>query len=398
MGRKRKNTGKPDEAPIYLRYQQVQEERSGYQRALKDLYDQQASTGFRPSINEVSRRIVDRKKPNNVVDRLIEKGKEIEERKRQLANERKNREKMMRKWKATEFEGNDRSDFFERQKKFLQKKEKKLNELKSGGRGEFRPRINLVSKVLAEEMRQEGGLEGPRWEQRLGDLEVRKNQIRREQRRRERIKKEGTFHPQINPISKRVAKKKSFRELTDTSARDKKLREKREQKRRREMEGCSFKPKINAKSGSTRKNIEQRIKDWERRKQEKLEMGKREREQRQMDECRFEPQLCHRPGQIPKQVQKERMLANIRGLGKFLENKEMAFRKQEEKEEAYREAFEKWGKGFTADVTKPEPFRLKTGKNRARVEVKEDERVFKPVTKNLIYQEVLDRFEDSMSD
>ena len=398
MKKKRKKTqNEKNNAPIYLRYQQVQDERVGYQKALKDLYEKQTSTGFKPKINKLSKQIVEKNQENNVVNRLIEKGKEIEERKRQLAKEKEKRERMMREWRTSEV--GDESDFFIRQKKFMEKKEEKIRELKQNQGGDFKPKINLVSKVLAEELREERGPTSKRWETRLGDYEVRKGIIRREERKAQRKREEGTFHPQIKEISKKVAKRKTFSEMADVSTREAKLEQKRREKFAKEMEGCSFKPKINSSKKPKKAAIQDRIKEWEERKRLKLEISKQEKEQKELRNCNFAPKLFHRPGQIPREIQSERMLANIKGLGKFLENKEMGFRKQEEKEQAYKEAFEKWGKGYTSDPTIPEPFRLKTGNKRARrTEVKEDGRVFKPVTKNLIYQEVLNRFEDTFKD
>ena len=405
MKRKRKKSANLKEieehAPIYLRYKQVQAERDGYQQALKELHQKRTSGAFKPKINEISKKIMQKNDSNNVVKRLIQKGKEIEERKQKLALEKEKREKKMRQWKTDNIGIMKNTDFFERQKEFLKKKEDKMRELKQETKGDFKPRINLVSKVLAEELREETGGDFKRWENRLGDLEVRKGHIRREERKAKRKKEEGTFHPKINLISKKVAKRKTFSELTDTSKREAKLREKREMKIKQELDGCSFKPKINNQRGKSqvKKSIEERIKDWEERKRLKLEIGKREQEQKEMGKYQFKPKLHHKPGTIPKEVQKEKMLSNIKGLSKFLENKEMGFRKQEEKEQAYQDAFGKWGKGFTVETTVPEPFRLKSHNRRVKKdEIKEDNRVFKPVTKNLIYQEVLDKFEDTFAD
>ena len=118
------------EAPIYLRYKQVQEERGNYQQALKTLYEEKQEKGFRPSINKLSKQMVERREKGSVVSRLVEKGKEIEERKRRIALEKEKREKMMREWRANDSFLRQKSDFFERQKDFMKKKENELKELK----------------------------------------------------------------------------------------------------------------------------------------------------------------------------------------------------------------------------------------------------------------------------
>jgi hypothetical protein len=396
--RRKREVAEAEEAPIYLRYQQVQQEREGYQKALKNLYQKQTGTGFKPKINQLSKEMVKRKEESDVVQRLMEKGREIEERKREIVREKQRREQRMREWRASGTHTGTSSSFFDRQKKFIEKKEEKIKELKQNVKEEFKPKINLVSKVLAEELREERGEKSSRWETRLGDYEVRKGILRRQERKVQREKQQGTFRPKINAISRKVAKKKTFKELADVSQKEAKLEKKRREKLAKEMEGCSFKPQINERKGrgGRKKAIEERIKEWEQRKQLKLEVSKQEREEAELRKCQFAPELFHEPGSIPKEVQNQRMLANIRGLGKFLENKEMGFRKQEEKQQAYQEAFGKWGQGYTSDPTVPQPFKLKTANKRARrTELKSETRVFRPVTKNLIYQEVLNKFEEA---
>lgn len=92
-----KNLYKPEEIPIFERYQEIQAERDQYKEALKELYDPTKDQTFKPKINEKSRKMVKKKEKRDVVSRLMERGKEIEEKKEKLKQARLVKEKMMRK-------------------------------------------------------------------------------------------------------------------------------------------------------------------------------------------------------------------------------------------------------------------------------------------------------------
>lgn len=257
----------------------------------------------------------------------------------------------------------------------------------------------------------------------MSALEARKQEIKKKRLRQEADLRDAPFRPKINRVSRMVAKSKTPAELSDNHAREHKLAIRREAKQARELDGCSFKPKINSNYGhvsghySDKTRIAEKVEDWERRKRQRSELARLESERKELDECHFQPQITGQNGRggsrerrsrSPlRDTQNRQMLANIKGLSRFLENKEKGLRKKEEKRQAYEEAF-KWGTNYAGGETRPEPFELRTqkrGRPRRERELREEmERremgMFKPITKNLIYQEVIQRIDklDQSSD
>ena len=217
-----------------------------------------------------------------------------------------------------------------------------------------------------------------------------------------------SFKPEINPVSKILGRAMSVEEL---AANERNKRVKAEAARQSEeafRETCTFKPKLvknRASSvGRVRSKIDlkepeelmDRITQYRKEKETKLEHTRRIMEYEELKDCTFTPSITRsRPATAKKGP------VVVRGLGRYLELKELAKRKEEEQRRREEKVFlSHTDTAPSVPYTIPKPFNLHSDpqadlkKQKLQDEIRKRdmaECTFKPRTNELTNRELIER-------
>jgi hypothetical protein len=283
--------------------------------------------------------------------------------------------------------GPEGSNFLKRQRRLQKKHDKakarKIREAAEKSECTFKPDTGTASEVLRHTRPyrlKESSLERTERLYRQ-DIEAKKKKRAALQKRYET---ECTFKPAINEISRSLAKSKSVQELTDNN-RNRQIKHQMAAARERQLqEECTFKPATNVSrrakkivenlpESQFRVNVKQpekivkAIDAYRRDREMKLRQTRQEVEYESMKECTFAPDVAG--AKVPKQTGP----VVVRGLGRYLELKDLAKRLETEKKHREAKAFLVQGAHKSTRVkgkTVCQPFNLtvRRGKENARRE------------------------------
>lgn len=343
-----------------------------------------ADLTFKPTINERSVRIAgDRTEP--VTKRLVENSHTSLQRKlakmAEIAQDMEQEQTFHPKPNPNSDRILSASDkfggksFFERQQEAIEKRAQ--DEKASPEEFPFRPKVGTNSSLLVQDREAES-------------LEERIDRMAYKDKERQELSREAmkdmyysqfSFRPQINRVSKQLGHSHTVEELHEDRARRERMDELvRRANEEQEIE-CTFRPDVGRKRPTQSMNdlrqqsidasgersrysidvhdvetLTERIKHHAMRKGAAIDQERRRREYDELKECTFKPQIRSKPA---KQQQGPII---VRGLGRHLELKELAQKKEEEKRERERKAFLLDTTARSTSVAKPytvpAPFKL----------------------------------------
>jgi len=240
----------------------------------------------------------------------------------------------------------------------------------------FKPEIGNADAVL-EYMRPERMKEtAEQRHERMSVLDRQKIEQKRRRRKNELFEEKCTFKPTINPVSKALGRSSSVEEMTEGSQMAK-VRRRRAlvEANQKFVEECPFKPKIRKSKLHSDENafrmgygricenadvVEKRMRQRQAELEEKLERERHAKVVEKLKDCTFHPEIN---SQRPK-TNKGPVV--VRGLGRFLELRDLAKRREEEKSQREREVFCEPPEVIHRTHTVPQPFRLATDANARR--------------------------------
>lgn len=392
--------------PIHKRVNEIQ--RAKHANRQRDKIAQETSDPdltFQPAINPISKQLVEARRIENddatafnVTARLMKDASESKARTLKLQEEYQKRESENNRYhpnisEASKALVNDMGDFarsdgnsFVRRQEILEEKKKKrqkarIAKMRERSECTFRPDTGSATAVLSHtrpHRLRESELE------RVERLYAQDRNAREQKKlsMAERYYNQFTFKPKINAISSGLAKSKTVEELVENQ-KNRHIKEQVAAKREREIRRqCTFKPKVNdsrrakeilAKLPESQFRVDVHNPDkmvaainaYRRDREVKLRQTRQEIEYEEMKECTFTPDV--RPGHVPKQSGP----VVVRGLGRYLELKDLARRLDDEKRAREKQAFKVQGVthgGKKRGPTIPKPFKLSTtsGKENAR--------------------------------
>jgi len=353
-------------------------------------------TTFKPKLNKKSEKLVESRPEwiSNVVDRLMHTQKiKFEESLRQI--EEKNRQLSQQcTFKPTtnctsELMNNSQnmsasrlnSSFYQRQVEFLNQKKEKLEELAREINPIPIPKINPISKVLAFGKEEEF----------LSSTFVAKHYKIPMQRKEETIKaiaqqeqRKYPFKPEINEISKYIAKRKTVNELSQFDQSKKaKIIELKKENETREFSECSFRPKINSNYKNVEpkfipENIDATLANMKRVKHFKEKLMVKEKEFEELKECTFQPKIIGN-SLPPSLLSKKKLSQSVKGIDKFMGKVERATKLKQEQLEREKKAFNHpsmYDSKAPLKYTIPKPFSL-SGVQQDRETIVKEARKFK---------------------
>eukprot|EP00347_Sterkiella_histriomuscorum_P013421 403364769 len=358
-----------NQLPIHERVNHLQKEKNEKLQKLrmKSEQDQQDLT-FHPQVNQKSakittvKRMEEESRPKDVVERLYQDAANRID--KQMNHTESYHDQLNRDCsfqphisktsnylseKSDQFNGNLK-DFYDRQQAFLTKQQEKRqdNQQKYSQEAQcsFKPEINVTSDIIMESDPKRGAeTEDDRY-YRLYKKDSKKQEIVKEMIEKE-VYQQYTFKPQINKISKTLAKGSSIDELAYNPKGQQKREMLQEQQETQEINYCTFRPETTKtkkyqKVESTYKfndcesleqfsmNLKQKLKE----KQEKIAKVRKEREYEQQKDCTFKPSILDKD----PATQKDQVVV-VRGLGRHLELKELQKKKEEDKKLREAEVF-----------------------------------------------------------
>jgi hypothetical protein len=312
----------------------------------------------------------------NVVDRLLRTKKinfeaslkQIEDRNKQISSEctfkpRINKDITNLNMSQDRSFGNLNSSFYQRQIDFLSNKKEKIQDLANEIAPKGVPTINPLSKVLAQ-TREETYLEND-LNSKLYKIPIqKKEETLRLIAKREQEK--FTFKPEINEISRFIAKSKTFQELSQINP-IKRLKEIETKKKNEENElkECSFRPKINQNYEKIAplfvpEEIDSTLKMIKHNKEFKEQIIKKEKEFEELKECTFRPHMVSK-SLNHKKLNEGRTIQSVKGIGNYLENVKRASKMkadQLEREKYILNHSSKYETPSLRKTTVPIPFKL----------------------------------------
>lgn len=304
-------------------------------------------------------------------------------------------------------------DFHRRQLHFLKKREENMHSLAVDPTGEvrecsFKPDIgDTATTVLAlSNKRFDQAIEGP--EERWSRMAFKESQLKEERLRLKEAEiraEEGTFQPQLNPRSLNIAEEKAYRqqtlygnssgnreagfEMDFLSEKEAAQRRKREKIATRDLKECTFfpntaKPRVvgyydeyqppvpNAElsistavrdhpCGGGPDALLQKIEEHKRKKEQWAARVRDQEERKELAECTFAPCINKsRPPATTGSEEPATMTETVAGMGRFLEVKAMAERRQSELDARAAKVFllQPRSSKSRGGVTVPTPFRL----------------------------------------
>lgn len=248
--------------PIHERYMDEQRKKTEKIESIKAKYSKDEEMTFKPKINELSSVIGKEKNERlgpNVIERLLKDASEkiyknhklIEEHEHQISSVCTFTPAInpMGDFDDDEGLGKHSRDFVMRQEAFAEKaREKKIRIKEDALKSEcsFNPKINEVSKFLAEADPKRGKENIQDLCQRLSAKDQQRKELKYEQLH-SAYYSQFDFRPDINPISAALAKNRTVDELASDLETRKHIRAMQEQAEREKLRECSFQPVTNNK-------------------------------------------------------------------------------------------------------------------------------------------------------
>lgn len=383
---KRTGTSSENERPLYLRSEELRQQRQEKSTAREAMEAMKSDCSFQPRISDKSIRIVEKKRDEmkfqgTVEERLYAGAQDLQQRRMSMQNSVTDSQATpsvddlsRRICKSSVYFQGPQQDFVTRQRTFELAKQRRHEVRSQHADSEytFKPEISHTSRHLVSSNIE---LVGETPEERVHRLAVRDVE-RREQIRgamEELHYRECTFKPSLNPNSQMLATKfddiGSF-DSCDPGARVHERLYKMQQNRSRcsedsKLDECTFAPAISSKTSKRYAHVKSRyacsgqqimdnINEELSRKEEYLNEKRREIESEEVAQCTFNPGI-RRPYEEPDQA------VIVSGLGRFFELRDLARRKQEEQQARETKVFHPETKAWSDGITIPEPFALSRG-------------------------------------
>lgn len=281
------------------------------------------------------------------------------------------------------------SSFYQRQIDFINQKKEKLEELTKEVNPVPIPKINPISKILAI------GKEEEYLSSTFGSKHYKIPMQKKEETLKaiaQQEQKKYPFKPEINEISKYIAKSKTVDELSqfDHSKKQKILEIKR-QNENREISECSFRPKINHNYQNVEpkfipENIETTLENIKRVKHFKEEQMVKAKEFEEMKECTFQPKIIGK-SLPPSLLSRKKLAQSVKGIDTFMGKIERAAKLKQEQLEREKKAFDhisKYDSKANVKYTIPVPFNL-SGVQQDKETVIKETRKFKQANGELFW-------------
>eukprot|EP00939_MAST-03C_sp_MAST-3C-sp1_P005380 g5380.t1 len=244
-------------------------------------------------------------------------------------------------------------NFLERQKICDEKRREKRKEIvataPSNVQCTFRPAIGNADAVLLymrpERMRETANARNERMSV---DERIRVEE-KRQMLEKKHFEEKCTFRPKINPVSKVLGRASSVSEMVHGS-RKSRMRERRalNEANKKFQKQCPFKPKLHksievdsenvfrmgyGSIGTKSEVVSEKIKAREVKRERELERRRQVKIEKEMENCTFRPLI------IGKATKKQTGPVVVRGLGRYMELKDLAKRQVEEKRQREKEVF-----------------------------------------------------------
>ena len=372
-----------EQRPLHERVGELQRQRRQKLQEAKVKEEQSnPELTFKPAINERSARIAEREGP--VIKRLVENSEASLQRKLAKMAEIEIEREREQRFRPSSNPNSDRilsasdkfagKSFFERQEEDLRRRHTALDEAEV--EYPFKPTLGANTDLIVQERERETP------EERIDRLAY-KDKERQELSRevvQEQYYSQFSFKPRINKVSKQLGHGHTVEELhTDVRRRERMEELIRRANEEQEME-CTFQPDTRRVKASSMHDLRQssmnvtgersrysidvhdvetlteRIKHHAMRKDAAIDQERRRREYEELKECTFKPAVSSKP------VKSQAGPIIVRGLGRHLELKELAQKKEEEKKERERKAFLLDTSARSSSVSKPytvpQPFKL----------------------------------------
>ncbi len=359
--------------PVYERVGQLQKQKNEKIVNLKIRQEiENPDFSFKPQLNEVSVKIAECKfQDRPFTDRLGQQIKEYVDKKYVHAKTEPEETKDLTFQPqlnpnsvkiAQESNLFTQADFLKRQEMYKMR-EKEKQQMKSPRQGDFTfsPQISQTSKLLIAAKTNRGGETLEEKMERLAYKEKKKMEHLKDCLQ-EKYYSQFNYQPEINAISKSIAKATDLTELVNNSQVKRKQEEIAHQYEEMKQRVYTFKPQTNETSkiiGANKfslntKQVDQlaeRVEEKKREKEKKIDQAKRMYQYEELKDCTFQPQTNK------KATQKEDAVV-VRGLGKHLERTEKAKKLKDEQLEREDKAFKVKLKPTNQSVnyTIPEPF------------------------------------------
>eukprot|EP00698_Gefionella_okellyi_P002723 TRINITY_DN12591_c0_g1_i1.p1 TRINITY_DN12591_c0_g1~~TRINITY_DN12591_c0_g1_i1.p1 ORF type:complete len:634 (+),score=152.18 TRINITY_DN12591_c0_g1_i1:129-2030(+) len=210
-----------------------------------------------------------------------------------------------------------------------------------------------------------------------------------------------TFKPKINPISKAIGRPSSVDQLVNNERMELAREQARAAAAEMEREQCTFRPQLTRASaaGTPSKFADpgvmlQKMEEYKKLRDLKMEQARQSMEYESLKGCTFNPEINR------SQVKASQGPIVVRGMGRYLELKELARRQLEEKKDREQRVFFVHPTGNPVQHTQPQPFELHAdaGAQQRRIQALQaakqremQECTFKPVTNESNNRELLGR-------
>ena len=310
--------------PLYKRVHEVQQEKTQLRLMEREKHEKAENHTFRPYISPKSSLLASQKCFGSVVDRLSRDTSQYKDRMTETSN-------TSISFVSTSTKTFNAKEFLDRQQEYQEKSKKEKEELASKSTTDlkFKPIINQNSSLIAfyKHNYSQETLEDKI--QRIGkEAQMKKNQLQ-EKLHQEHYSK-YKFEPELNPLSRQLAKNSTMESYSEESRHKKKLKAQASVAQLEKL--CSFSPRINSpkrfyginshyKQGE---DILQRIKSTQGEKRKMALSVKKEHEMDELSQCTFKP----------KGISRVRSDIDIivKGTDRFLELRNMAKKQMIEKD------------------------------------------------------------------
>ena len=253
-------------------------------------------------------------------------------------------------------------DFELRQEEYrLQAEQRRRQREEAQLQSAFFPKIDPISRILAENRRENENVDHI---EALYDLPLQRKREKQEQLIQEELER-MPFTPQINPISRILARSKSSSNNPHADSRTRKLEQEAIERANKKLEECSFKPQINKNFANVQSNykadrIEESLKLHKERALEKLHIKQKEAEFNEVKSCTFKPEIYE-----PLR-REETSLQEVPGVSGFFRHIQRSHKLKKDKELREKEVFRD---GSNYDPSKPlevRPFNLRTEERKGK--------------------------------
>ncbi|KAM3146327.1 hypothetical protein pb186bvf_001672 [Paramecium bursaria] len=350
--------------PLYERIDEVLKKKQEELTRKQQEAFQQGDHTFQPKISQKSVQIADQKMNHkSVIDRLMDDAVQKIQKKFNVDQDKKQEECTFNpQINPTMDEARQINQVFNVQYLFAdfmrEKKEKLMQQFYDDYT--FKPTINKQSAMIIESNEDRLNEDPNQKYERLGQKDYEKNKMLKEQIQ-EAYYNQYTYKPQINQISSIIARKRSLDNLAYNPDRKEKLRILKEEQEQKQSH--SFYPQTSKtsqyqhiKSKYQKDNLKQNLQLEQELKERKVVDLKKQLQYEELKDCTFKPMV--------KEYQKDDEPTEklVKGLDKFLQNKENIKKKQEAQQQREKEVFNyelKYDFKNHLHETKPIPFQIK---------------------------------------